>query len=150
MRFLWLLLRNVRRNRRRSFLTITSIAASLFLITTLLTVSEAFQNPTQTPESALRLITRHKVSLFNALPFAYLSKIAKVEGVQAVSGSMWFGGVYKDPSNFFGQFSVNTEQFFQVYPDMIVPEGPERGISQGPHRGYRWPDSGSTVQLENR
>ena len=122
MKLAWLLPRNVFRNRRRTFLTITSIAVSLFLVTTLLALLENLQNPTQTPDGALRLITRHKVSLFNALPYAYRSKIAKVEGVDAVISSMWFGGIYKDQSNFFAQFSVDTDQFFQVNPDMIIPE----------------------------
>jgi putative ABC transport system permease protein len=122
MKFLWFLLRNVMRNPRRTILTVSSVAASLFLVTTLLTVLYEFQNPTQTPESALRLVTRHKVSLFNALPIAYLEKIRKLEGVQAACGSMWFGGVYKDPSNFFAQFSVNTDQFFDVHPDILIPE----------------------------
>ena len=122
MKFFWILYKNVWRNRRRTLLTMSSIAVSLFLITTLLTLLAQLQNPTQTPESALRLITRHKVSLFNALPKSYRQKIAKVEGVEAVVGSMWFGGVYKDPSNFFAQFSVDTDQFFQVNPDMTIPE----------------------------
>jgi putative ABC transport system permease protein len=103
-------------------LTITSIAVSLFLVTTLLTVLTELKDPAQTPESALRLITRHKISLFNTLPMAYRQKISRVEGVKAVVGSMWFGGVYKDPANFFAQFSVNTDQFFDVNADMIMPD----------------------------
>ncbi len=122
MKYLWLLYKNVMRNRRRTLLTVTSIAVSLFLVTTLLTLLNELQNPIETPASALRLITRHKVSLFNSLPIAYRQKIAKVDGVEAVMGSMWFGGVYKDPSNFFGQFAADTEQFFQVNADMILPE----------------------------
>jgi putative ABC transport system permease protein len=122
MKFVWLVLRNVFRNRRRTLLTITSIAVSLFLVTTLLTVLTELKDPAQTPESALRLITRHKISLFNTLPMAYRQKIARVEGVEAVVGSMWFGGVYKDPANFFAQFSVNTDQFFEVNADMIIPD----------------------------
>jgi putative ABC transport system permease protein len=122
MKFFWLLIKNVLRNRRRSFLTVTSIGASLFLVAALLTLLWELQNPAQTPESALRLITRHKVSLFNSLPIAYRSKIAKVDGVEAVVGSMWFGGIYKDPSNFFAQFSVNPDQFFEVNADMRIPE----------------------------
>ena len=81
MKFTWILLRNVLRNRRRSLLTITSIAASLFLVAALFTLLWELQNPAQTPQSALRLVTRHKVSLFNTLPIAYRSKIAGVEGV---------------------------------------------------------------------
>jgi putative ABC transport system permease protein len=122
MKFVWLVLRNVFRNRRRTLLTITSIAVSLFLVTTLLAVLTELKDPAQTPESALRLITRHKISLFNTLPMAYRQKIARVEGVEAVVGSMWFGGVYKDPANFFAQFSVNTDQFFEVNADMIIPD----------------------------
>jgi putative ABC transport system permease protein len=122
MKYFALLYKNVWRNHRRTLLTVTSIAVSLFLVATLLTLLNELQNPIETPDSALRLITRHKVSLFNSLPIAYRQKIAKVEGVQAVMGSMWFGGVYKDPSNFFAQFSVDTDQFFEVNADMIIPE----------------------------
>jgi putative ABC transport system permease protein len=122
MKYFWLLYKNGLRNRRRSLLTISSIAVSLFLVTTLLTLLNELQNPVETPASALRLITRHKVSLFNSLPIAYRQKIAKVEGVEAVIGSMWFGGVYKDPSNFFAQFAADTDQFFQVNADMILPD----------------------------
>jgi len=122
MKYFALLYKNVSRNHRRTLLTVTSIAVSLFLVATLLTLLNELQNPIETPDSALRLITRHKVSLFNSLPIAYRQKIAKVEGVQAVMGSMWFGGVYKDPSNFFAQFSADTDQFFEVNADMIIPE----------------------------
>jgi hypothetical protein len=81
MKYIWLLYKNVMRNRRRTLLTVTSIAVSLFLVTTLLTLLNELQNPIETPASALRLITRHKVSLFNSLPIAYRQKIAKVDGV---------------------------------------------------------------------
>ena len=122
MKYLRLLLNNVFRNRRRTFLTITSIAVSLFLIATLLTMMWEMENPPQTPESAMRLLTRHRVSLANILPMSYRSKIARVPGVDAVIGSMWFGGVYKDPKNFFAQFAVDTDQFFQIYADNRCPD----------------------------
>ncbi|MBZ5497550.1 MAG: FtsX-like permease family protein [Acidobacteriia bacterium] len=122
MKYLQFLLRNLLRNRRRTILTVTSIAVSLFLVTTLRTVLTELESPPSTPESALRLITRHRVSLANMLPIAYRAKIAQVEGVEAVVGEMWFGGVYKDPKNFFPQFSVDTDQFFAVNADMVLPE----------------------------
>lgn len=120
MKFLRLIFKNILRNRRRTFLTVASIAVSLFLVATLRSVLTELQNPPETPDSALRLITRHKVSLFNALPISYRQKIARTEGVEAVFGSMWFGGIYKDPSNFFPNFSVDVDQFFQVNPDMKI------------------------------
>jgi putative ABC transport system permease protein len=122
MKYLRLLLKNLMRNKRRTFLTLSSIAVSLFLIATLETLLFELQNPPETPDSALRLVVRHRVSLFNALPAAQRAKIAQIEGVEAVVGSMWFGGIYKDPSNFFASFSVDTDDFFKVYPDVEISE----------------------------
>lgn len=130
MKFVRLLLTNVLRNRRRTFLTLTSIAVSLFLIATLLTVLSEIENPPRTPESALRLICRHRVSLANILPYSYRMKIAKVEGAEAVIGEMWFGGVYKDPKNFFAQFAADADQFFTVYPDMKIPDDQKQAFIQ--------------------
>jgi putative ABC transport system permease protein len=121
MKFLRLLLTNLLRNKRRSLLTVTSIAVSLFLIATLLTVLSELEDPLQTPASALRLISRHRVSMTNFLPKAHRQKIAQVEGVDAVVGSLWFGGVYKDSRNFFAQFAVDVDRFFEVYRDLILP-----------------------------
>jgi len=130
MKFLGLLINNIFRNKRRTILTVSSIAVSLFLITTLLTVLSEMENPPSTPESALRVLTRHRVSLANILPMSYRAKIARVEGVEAVVGSMWFGGVYKDPKNFFAQFAVDTDQFFQVYADIKMPEDEKQAFVQ--------------------
>jgi putative ABC transport system permease protein len=130
MKFLGLLFDNILRNKRRTILTVSSIAVSLFLITTLLTVLSEMENPPSTPESALRVLTRHRVSLANILPMSYRAKIAKVEGVEAVVGSMWFGGVYKDPKNFFAQFAVDSDQFFQVYADIKIPDDQKQAYIQ--------------------
>jgi len=67
------------------------------------------------------------VSLFVGLPISYQQKIAAVEGVDGISKWQWFGGVYKDPSNFFGQFAVDDANLFEVYPEIEVsPEGQKR------------------------
>jgi putative ABC transport system permease protein len=121
MRFLPLLITNVLRNKRRSALTVTSIAASVFLIATLLTVLTELRDPPQTPASALRLITRHRVSMTNFLPKSYRRRIEQIEGVDGVVGSLWFGGVYKDEKNFFAQFAVDVDRFFDVYADIDLP-----------------------------
>jgi putative ABC transport system permease protein len=128
MKYLQFLIRNLLRNRRRTLLTVSSIAVSLFLISTLRTVLTQLESPPETPGSALRLITRHKVSLANMLPISYRAKIMKVEGVEAVVGTMWFGGVYKDPKNFFPQFAVDTDQFFAVNADMNLTEGEKQAF----------------------
>ncbi len=125
MGFIGLLISNLLRNRRRTLLTLASVAVSLFLVSTLMTVLTELENPLETPESALRLVCRHRVSLANILPASHRGKIARVPGVEAVIGTMWFGGIYKDPKNFFAQFAVDTDRFFDVLADVRIP-GDER------------------------
>src|SRR5215510_9714347 len=124
MKFLPLILRNAFRNRRRTILTILSISMSLFLVSTLWTLLEQLESPPLTEESATRVLTRHQTSLANVLPISYRDKIRSMPGVRAVSAYQWVGGIYKDPANFFAQFAVDPDRFFDVYPDIhtLAPE----------------------------
>jgi putative ABC transport system permease protein len=120
MKFLPLIFRNAFRNRRRTILTVLSISMSLFLISTLWTLLQQLESPPLTPDSATRVITRHQTSLANTMPISYRDKIRSIPGVEEVSAYQWFGGVYKDPANFFAQFAVDPEHYFTVYPDIHV------------------------------
>jgi len=116
--------KNAFRNKRRTILTAISISVSLLLLTLMMTVWKAFYIDQGAPESALRLITRHRVSLTNMMPLGYEPKIRAVPGVVAVASMNWFGGKYKDdkPENFFAQFYVEPENIVQVYTDWQIPE----------------------------
>jgi len=132
MKFFKLMSKNLLRNKLRTVLTVCSIAASLFLVTTLLTILYQLTTPPETPESALRLIVRHKISLFNALPHAYRDKIAAVDGVEAVIGSMWFGGIFNDKGLEvqLAQFAVDVDQLFVVNSDMELPEDQKKAFME--------------------
>ncbi len=125
MKLLPLIIRNVFRNKRRTILTILSIGVSLFLITTLRTLVESLESPPATPESAKRVIVRHQTSLTNVLPISYRERIKQIPGVDQVGASQWFGGEYKDPSNFFAQFAVDPDNFFDLYGEAKV-QSPEQ------------------------
>ncbi|HEY6403817.1 MAG TPA: FtsX-like permease family protein, partial [Blastocatellia bacterium] len=114
------------RNKRRSLLTITSIAASLCLLAMLLTIYHAFYYTEVTPDQALRLVTRNRISLANPLPLSYQQQIRQVPGVKEVMITQWFGGTYKDsrdPANFFARFAVEADKFATVNPEYKMPEG---------------------------
>src|SRR5262245_16704940 len=125
MRFFPLILRNTFRNRRRTILTILSISISLFLVSTLRTLLDALERPPMTPESAMRVLVRHQTSLANLIPIAYKDRIRQTAGVEEVSTYQWYGGIYKDPANFFAQFAVDPVAFFKIYSD-IRPLEPEQ------------------------
>ena len=111
------------RNRRRSLLTLLSISFSLLLLTLLMSIWRGFYLDKGSPESALRLITRHRVSLNFALPSFYREKIRQVPGVLHVAPLNWFGGQYKDdrPENMFAQFGTDPEEYFQIYAEQKSP-----------------------------
>lgn len=112
------------RNRRRSILTILSVAASLCLLGVLSAIYYSFYFTEATGQSALRLIVRNKVSLANPFPSSYRDRIRHLPGVAEVTIFQWFGGTYKDASdmsNFFGRFAVEPDKLFTVYPDFHIP-----------------------------
>ncbi len=115
--------KNAFRNKRRSTLTVLSLAFSLLLLTLMMTIWRAFFMNQFSDQSAQRLITRHKVSLVFWLPEYYREKIRHLPGVKHVVNESWFGGQYKDdkPENFFGQFGTDPHEFLQVYPELSIP-----------------------------
>ena len=114
--------KNAFRNRRRSLITSISIAFSLLLLTLLMSVYRGFYIDQGPPESALRLVTRHKVSLVFFLPSYYREKMRTIPGVVHITYWNWFGGIYKDnkPENTFAQFGVDPNEIFDVMKDSRV------------------------------
>jgi putative ABC transport system permease protein len=123
-KFLGLICKNSLRNRRRSVLTILSIAASLCILGMLLVFYYAFFLTPPSEEQALRLIVRNRVSLANPLPRSYQQIIAQTPGVETVMIFQWFGGTYKDsrdPANFFPRFAVEAGKLADMYPEYHIP-----------------------------
>jgi putative ABC transport system permease protein len=56
------------------------------------------------------------------LPLSYRDRIAQVSGVNRVTYAIWFSGVYIDKNQFFARLAVDSETFFEVYPEFIIPK----------------------------
>ena len=115
--------RNAFRNKRRSVLTVLSIGFSLLLLTVMMTIWRSFYMDAGPPDSAKRVITRHRVSLTFLLPTYYRDKIRSLPGVVAVVPMTYFGGKYKDdrPENSFAQFATDPSEYLKVASDKVVP-----------------------------
>jgi putative ABC transport system permease protein len=130
-RYLSLAFKNTLRNKRRSFLTISSIAVSLCLLGVLLAMYRALFYSEQTPGQALRLVVRHKVSLAQPIPRSYEEKVRSVPGVKEVSAWNWYGGTYKDSrdsKNFFARFAVEPVAFLKIRTQLEMPEGEKQAF----------------------
>jgi putative ABC transport system permease protein len=116
--FLKFISRNVFRAKLRSGLTILGLVIAILAFGLLQTVVRAWYAGSDAA-SATRLITRNAISLTFSMPMHYREKIRAVPGVTAVSVSNWFGGIYKEPKNFFAQFAVDAPTFFPLYPEFV-------------------------------
>lgn len=130
--YLPLIFRNAMRNRRRSLLTLASVAVSLCLLGVLLALSRTlFFGGDATPGQALRLVVHHKIALTQDLPVAEEQKIEQLRGGRAVTSLRWFGGTYEDPGdskNHFAQFAIEPQKLFAVYPEFRISETEKRAF----------------------
>ena len=120
MELLKLILRNTLRHKLRSLLTAVGIAVAVLAFMLLRTVVTAW-NAGVEASAANRLITRHAVSFVFPLPYAYRDRIARVRGVERVTFAVWFSGVYIDKNQFFARLAVDSNSFFDVYPEFLIP-----------------------------
>jgi putative ABC transport system permease protein len=116
-----LLLKNVIRNKRRTFLTLASVGVSLFLLSSLAMVFTALGKPLQDPESIPLLMVRRAAGIILPLPAAFEQRIKTVPGVAACAKMNWFGGYWVDESNVFANFAVEAETIFDVLNRTKIP-----------------------------
>jgi len=157
MRFLHLILSNLKRRKLRTILTVLSILVAFLLYGLLCTIKEAFTAGV-TMAGADRLIVRHKVSLIMPLPVTYETRMERIPGVAAAMHWSWFNGIYKDePKNFFGSFPVVPKEFYDMYPEYVVPEGQRQAwektrtgavVGRGLVDRFKW-KIGDRVQLKS-
>jgi len=156
MKFAPLILKHLRKNWIRTLSTVLALSVCILLFCTLQTVVEAI-NFGLHAGNAGRLITRHYVSLVFNLPVNYEQRVAALPGVKEVAAFAWFGGIYRDPKNFFANFATEPEKFLDMYPEIIVPEDQKqawfhdrRGCIVGRKLAQRfgW-KVGDTFQLES-
>ncbi|MEQ1516173.1 MAG: FtsX-like permease family protein [Usitatibacteraceae bacterium] len=126
MYYLKLIFKNVFRAKLRSGLTITGLVIAIVAFGLLQTVVDAWFAGSNA-SSAARLVTRNAISLVFPMPTYYRERMRAVNGVKKVTLLNWFGGIYKEPRNFFPQFAVDHENFFDLYPEFVMP--PEQLIA---------------------
>jgi putative ABC transport system permease protein len=117
-----LVLKNALRHKLRTILTILGIAIAVAAFGFIRTIVTAWSAGVEA-SAENRMITRHAVSFILPLPYAYRDQIAGIQGVSEISYANWFGGTYKDASdwkNFFPRMAVDPETFFSLYPEFIL------------------------------
>ena len=121
MKFLPFILRNLKRKKTRTILTVGSIAVALFLFGLLVTI-ETSLNAGVDVAGADRLVVRNRISLIQPLPISYQQRLLQLDHVSEATFANWFGGIYQDERNFFPQFSIDTETYRDVFTEFVIPD----------------------------
>jgi putative ABC transport system permease protein len=120
MRYLYLVWKNLGRRKLRTLLTVFSTIVAFVLFGLLAAVRMGFRAGVDV-SGADRMMVTHKISIILPLPISYEERIRTVPGVQGITHANWFGGVYKEPKNFFPQMAVDTATFLDLYPELTLP-----------------------------
>ena len=127
MKFIHLVLKSARRSKRRTALTMLSVAVAVFLFAALRAVLDGFA-AVAAASSATRIVTIRSTSLIFSMPTSHAEVIRTTPGVQDVTWANWFGGIYKDPKNFFGQFAIDAESYLRMYPEILISPEDKRAF----------------------
>jgi len=117
MKFTMLVFKNLLRSKRRTFLTVFSIAVSLFIFSALISFPTLAREVLADRASSLRLAVHNKAGVTYSMPEAYKQRIAATPHVVAVVPESWFGGIYHEVNDQFPNLAVDPDQVDLMWDD---------------------------------
>jgi putative ABC transport system permease protein len=121
MDFVRIIFRDLRRNSRRTTMTITSIAVSLFVFCALMSFAKLPDQMRANANNSARLVCRNKAGLGHGLPQAYTSKIQGLPHITGVSAWNFFGSRYRRPDDTFPTIDVDVQDLEVIWPEWQIP-----------------------------
>jgi putative ABC transport system permease protein len=120
MKLLLIAVRNLLRNKLRTFLTVLGAAVAILAFVSLRTVLSSWSAAAEYAAKD-RIGTRHKVSFIIPMPKRYIDQVRMVPGVKQATYMNWFGGKNpRDPNAFFGNMTVEPQTFLEVYDEIVL------------------------------
>ncbi len=123
-----LVVRNTLRNRRRTMLTMGSVAVSTCLVGILWATYRYLQAPPEMDRTHLILTVTARTSVTIPLPVSYQSKIAQVPGVAAAMPLFWFDGRYGKDEDLVPALAIDATKLMAFFSNWHVPGDQLRGF----------------------
>ena len=114
MKYLPLVLANLGRDKKRTTLTVASVALALFLFASLQTVVTTIAAAANFG-SVRRLVSTNATGIVFTLPIAYANRLQAQPGVESVTWANWFGGRYGDGKRFFATFAIDPKSYLDQW-----------------------------------
>ncbi|HZR23595.1 MAG TPA: ABC transporter permease [Vicinamibacterales bacterium] len=129
MKYVALIVKSARRSKRRTILTIASVALAVFLFASLRAILDGFSAASEA-SSSTRMITIRSTSMIFNMPTSHVETIRSIPGVRDVAWANWFGGIYKDSNNFFANIAVDAESYLRLYPEIQLTDAERQAFLQ--------------------
>jgi putative ABC transport system permease protein len=123
MKYLPLILANLRRSPLRSALTASAVAFAIALVCLLRTMPEALQTILAYAASGTRLVVSNKAGFEYPLPYADLARVRALPGVTAAASWTWYGGMFEpEKGSTFPSFATEPDALDRVFPEFGLSE----------------------------
>ena len=121
MKLASLAFKNALRSKRRTILTVLSIAFFAGVICFMHTVLKAFESWEGQADLYSRVAVMSKVNLTNNLPPAHMNYLETLPDVSTVNRSDWFGGMVSDrQEDFFANFASDPENWNEIWEELKI------------------------------
>ena len=117
MKFVPLIIRNLLRNRRRTILSLLSIAVSTLIFAALMSVPAVAARLPRDRVSALRLICGNKAGFNYLLPAAYGESIRGLPHVSAMTGYLVMMATYRKAGELIPVAGLDPDQLHVIWPE---------------------------------
>ncbi len=117
MKFVPLIVRNLLRNRRRTILSVLSIAVSTLIFAALMSVPAVAARLLRDRVSALRLICANKAGFSYLLPAAYGETIRGLPHVSAMTGYLVMMTSYRKAGELIPIIGLDPDQLHVIFPE---------------------------------
>jgi putative ABC transport system permease protein len=107
----------IRRNRRRTILTILAVACATLVFCTAMVTPYVTERIAAAADFSPRLVVTNKTAMRYGLPESYSRKIEKMPDVVAVNRMTWFAGVYDDPRHQFSSVAIDADTLGEIWPE---------------------------------
>jgi putative ABC transport system permease protein len=122
VKFLPLVLANLRRSPLRSVLTAAAIAFAVALVCLLRTMPEGLETILDYASSGSRVVVVNKAGFDYPLPYAHLHKVRAISGVHSALSWTWYGGVFEvEKGVTFPSFATEPELTAEMFPEWEIP-----------------------------
>ena len=120
MKYAMLVLKNLTRSKRRTILTVLSIAVSLFIFSALISMPAVVNQFLADSASSTRVAVHNKAGVTYGIPEAYKQRAVATPHVVAASAQSWFGGIYHEVSDQFPNMALDPEMVGETFPDWDI------------------------------